>query len=44
MSLELDEFKARQRAVWAAGEYGVFSERIADVGELVVERAGSSRG
>jgi ubiquinone/menaquinone biosynthesis C-methylase UbiE len=44
MSLELDEFKTRQRAVWAAGEYGVFSERIADVGELVVERAGIEPG
>ena len=44
MSVELDEFKARQRAVWDAGDYGVLSERIEDVGERVVERAGIEGG
>jgi ubiquinone/menaquinone biosynthesis C-methylase UbiE len=44
MSVELDEFKARQRAVWGAGDYGVLSDRIADVGERVVDRAGIERG
>src|SRR5262245_46969756 len=39
MPLGLDEFKTRQRAVWAAGDYASFSDRIADVGERVVERA-----
>jgi SAM-dependent methyltransferase len=38
--LQLDEFKTRQRAVWDAGEYSTLSQYIADVGELVVARAG----
>jgi SAM-dependent methyltransferase len=37
---QLDEFKARQRATWSAGEYADLSAHIADVGELVVARAG----
>lgn len=40
MSIQLDEFKTRQRAVWGSGQYGTVSERISEVGELVVERAG----
>lgn len=39
MSVQLDEFKTRQRAVWDAGDYGTLSELIADVGELVAGRA-----
>jgi SAM-dependent methyltransferase len=44
MSTQLDEFKTRQRAVWGAGEYAPFADRIADVGERVVERAGIEPG
>jgi ubiquinone/menaquinone biosynthesis C-methylase UbiE len=40
----MDEFKARQRATWAAGDYATMSEHIADVGELVVARAGVEEG
>jgi SAM-dependent methyltransferase len=36
----MDEFKARQRAMWAAGDYATLSEHIRDVGEHVVGRAG----
>lgn len=36
----MEEFKERQRAMWAAGDYGTLSEYIKDVGELVVARAG----
>jgi ubiquinone/menaquinone biosynthesis C-methylase UbiE len=43
MSLHLDEFKTRQRAVWGAGEYTTLSPYIAEVGELVVARAGIER-
>lgn len=39
MTVQLDEFKMRQRAIWAAGDYASLSPRIADVGELVVARA-----
>jgi ubiquinone/menaquinone biosynthesis C-methylase UbiE len=39
MSVQLDEFKSRQRATWDAGDYATLSERIADVGELVASRA-----
>ena len=44
MAVQLDEFKARQRGVWDAGDYATLSEHIADVGELVVARAGIDRG
>jgi ubiquinone/menaquinone biosynthesis C-methylase UbiE len=44
MSVQLDEFKTRQRAVWGAGNYGPLAERIWDVGALVVERAGIQPG
>jgi ubiquinone/menaquinone biosynthesis C-methylase UbiE len=40
----LDEFKARQRAMWDAGDYCSLSPHIADVGELVAERAGVHAG
>jgi SAM-dependent methyltransferase len=39
MTLQLDEFKTRQRAIWGAGEYQELSPLISDVGELVVARA-----
>ena len=42
--LQLDEFKTRQRAVWDSGEYSALSPCIADVGELVVARAGLAPG
>jgi SAM-dependent methyltransferase len=40
----MDEFKQRQRATWAAGEYATLSTLISDVGERVVARAGVERG
>jgi ubiquinone/menaquinone biosynthesis C-methylase UbiE len=40
----MEEFKQRQRAIWSAGDYAALSEYIADVGELVVERAGVEAG
>ena len=43
-ALQLDEYKARQRSVWEAGEYAALSGYIADVGERVVERAAPQRG
>jgi ubiquinone/menaquinone biosynthesis C-methylase UbiE len=39
MTVQLDEFKSRQRATWDAGDYATLSERIEDVGRLVVARA-----
>ena len=42
--LQLDEFKTRQRAVWDSGEYSTLSPFIAEVGELVVARAGIKKG
>jgi SAM-dependent methyltransferase len=42
--LQLDEFKTRQRALWDAGEYSSLSPFIAEVGELVVARAGIEPG
>jgi 2-polyprenyl-6-hydroxyphenyl methylase/3-demethylubiquinone-9 3-methyltransferase len=44
MNAVLDEFKQRQRAMWAAGDYPTLSEQIADVGELLTERAGVKAG
>jgi ubiquinone/menaquinone biosynthesis C-methylase UbiE len=44
MEAHLDEFKTRQRLVWGAGDYGALAENIADVGELVVARAGIGAG
>jgi ubiquinone/menaquinone biosynthesis C-methylase UbiE len=43
-SQPIDEFKQRQRAIWAAGDYPPLSELISDVGELVVARAGVEPG
>jgi ubiquinone/menaquinone biosynthesis C-methylase UbiE len=39
MAVQLDEFKARQRAVWEAGDYGTLSTYIEDIGERVVAGA-----
>lgn len=44
MTMQLDEFKTRQRATWDAGDYATLSERIADIGELVAARAGIEHG
>ena len=44
MSVQLDEFKTRQRAVWDAGEYAELSQHIADIGERVAARAGIEPG
>jgi SAM-dependent methyltransferase len=40
----VDEFKERQRATWAAGDYGALSPYIEDVGENVVAHAGVEAG
>lgn len=40
----MDEYKQRQRAMWSAGDYATLSERIRDVGERVVARAGVDAG
>lgn len=40
----MEEFKERQRAMWAAGDYGTLSEYIKDVGEFVVVRTGVEAG
>jgi SAM-dependent methyltransferase len=44
MSAQLDEFKTRQRAMWAAGDYATLSEHIKDVGVRLVDRAGVEPG
>jgi SAM-dependent methyltransferase len=44
MTVELDDFKTRQRAVWDAGDYSALSDYIADVGELVADRAAIAPG
>lgn len=44
MTLQLDEFKTRQRAIWSAGQYADLSPYIADVGEAVVARAALTSG
>jgi ubiquinone/menaquinone biosynthesis C-methylase UbiE len=41
---QLDEFKTRQRATWESGDYSACSPYIAEVGELVVLRAGITPG
>lgn len=38
--LQLDEFKATQRATWERGDYGACAPYIGEVGDLVVTRAG----
>ena len=40
----MEEFKERQRAMWAAGDYGSLSKYIEGVGEFVVARAGVEAG
>lgn len=35
----MEEFKERQRTMWASGDYAALSEHISDVGVRVVERA-----
>jgi ubiquinone/menaquinone biosynthesis C-methylase UbiE len=40
----MDEFKERQRAMWAAGDYATLSEYIRHVGEHLVERVGVEPG
>jgi ubiquinone/menaquinone biosynthesis C-methylase UbiE len=36
----VDEVKERQRAMWGLGDYPAVADKIAEVGELVVSRAG----
>jgi SAM-dependent methyltransferase len=40
----MEEFKERQRAMWAAGDYATLSPHIRDVGEHIVERVGVEPG
>jgi SAM-dependent methyltransferase len=40
----MEEFKERQRAMWAAGEYAALAAHIASAGERVVESAGVEAG
>jgi SAM-dependent methyltransferase len=40
----MDEFKQRQRAMWATGDYAALSEYIRHVGEHLVETAGVESG
>ncbi len=40
----MDEFKERQRAMWAAGDYATLSEHIRDVGEYLVQRSAVEAG
>lgn len=40
----IDEFRARSRAMWAAGDWDSFSRTIAPVGALVMERSGIEPG
>jgi SAM-dependent methyltransferase len=40
----MDEFKERQRAMWAAGDYPTLAEFLVSAGELVVERGGVQPG
>jgi SAM-dependent methyltransferase len=40
----MEEFKERERAMWAAGDYVTLSEHIEGVGEVVVARAGVEAG
>ena len=40
----MEEFKERQRAIWAAGDYATLGDLITDVGELVVARAAVEAG
>jgi ubiquinone/menaquinone biosynthesis C-methylase UbiE len=40
----VDEVKESQRAMWGLGDYPAVADKIGDVGELVVERAGIEPG
>jgi SAM-dependent methyltransferase len=40
----MEEFKERQRAMWAAGDYAPLAEHISGAGEIAVGRAGVRRG
>lgn len=40
----MDEVKERQRVMWGLGDYPAVADKIADVGELVVARAGIEPG
>jgi SAM-dependent methyltransferase len=40
----MEEFKERQRAMWAAGDYATLSDHIRDVGEQLVEKVGVGAG
>lgn len=40
----MDEFKERQRAIWASGDYAALAEHIEHVGERVVARVGVDEG
>src|SRR5688572_22660170 len=40
----MDEFKERQRAIWASGDYAALAEHIEHVGERVVARVGADEG
>jgi ubiquinone/menaquinone biosynthesis C-methylase UbiE len=44
MTAQLDEFKARQRKIWGAGDFATIAQHIGDVGELVVANAGIEPG
>jgi ubiquinone/menaquinone biosynthesis C-methylase UbiE len=44
MTVQLDEFKTRQREIWEAGDYATLSTRIADVGERVARSAALEPG
>jgi SAM-dependent methyltransferase len=44
MAVQLDDFKTRQRSMWAAGDYATLSEHIKDVGARLVDRAGIDPG
>jgi SAM-dependent methyltransferase len=44
MTVQLDEFKLRQRSAWDAGDFASLAPYIDDVGELVVSRGGVERG
>lgn len=40
----MEEFKKRQRAMWAAGDYATLSEHIKGMGEVAVAKAGVEPG
>jgi SAM-dependent methyltransferase len=44
MSIDVSGFKAGQKAMWTAGDYGEVAQRIVPVGEYIAERAGAAAG